>query len=121
VVQAAQSRLRNNSTPSCRTNSATRRLLAQSEVGAIVVEIANVIAQESLQRPLVHSDDMVEHIAAAASDSALGNPVLPRAVDGSLHALHVQGSDGSRHFQPVLLVVIKEQESGSGLTRESLT
>ena len=81
MVQAAESRVRNNTTASCRTNSAARRLLAQPEVGAIVVEIANVIAQKSLQMGFIESDDMVEHIAAAASDPALGNAVLPRAVD----------------------------------------
>jgi hypothetical protein len=90
-------------------------------VGAVVVVIANVIVKKSLEMVLVQSDDVVEHIAAAASDPALGNAVLPRAVDRGLHALHVHGSDGSRNFQPVLLVVINEEESGSGLIRERLT
>jgi hypothetical protein len=90
-------------------------------VGAVVVVIANVIAKKSLQMGLVQSDDVVEDIAAAASDPALGNPVLPRAADRGLHALHVHGSNGSGNFQPVLLVVIKEEESGSGLIRESLS
>ena len=87
-------------------------------MGAIVVVIANVIAKKSLQMVLVQSDDVGEHIAAAASDPALGNPVLPRAVDRGLHALRVHGTNGSRNFQPILLVVIKEEESGSGLIGE---
>ena len=82
--------------------------------------IANIIAQKSLQMGFIQSDDMVEHIAAAASDPALGNAVLPRAVDRSLHGLHVHGSNGSGNLQPVLLVVVKEKESGSGLIREGL-
>ena len=83
--------------------------------------ITNVIAKKSLQMVLVQSDDVVEEIAAAASDPALGNPVLPRAVDRGLHASHVHGSNGSGHLQPVLLVVIKEEESGSGLIGKGLT
>ena len=82
--------------------------------------IANVIAKESLQMVLVQSDNVVEHIAAAASDPALSNAVLPRAVDRGLHALRVHGTNGSRNFQPILLVVIKEEESGSGLIGEGL-
>jgi hypothetical protein len=60
VVQAAESRVSNNTTASYRTNSAARRLLAQPEVGAIVVEIANVIAQKSLQMGFIQRDDVVE-------------------------------------------------------------
>ena len=82
--------------------------------------IANIIAQKSLQMGFIQSDDMVEHIAAAASDPALGNAVLPRAVDRGLHAIHVHETNGRRNFQPVLLVVIKEEESGSGLIGEGL-
>jgi hypothetical protein len=89
-------------------------------MGAVVVVIANVIAKKSLQMVLVQSDDVGEHIAAAASDPALGNPVLPRAVDRGLQALRVHGTNGSRNFQPILLVVIKEEESGSGLIGEGL-
>jgi hypothetical protein len=44
-------------------------------VGAVVVVIANVIVKKSLEMVLVQSDDVVEHIAAAASDPALGNAV----------------------------------------------
>ena len=82
--------------------------------------IANVIAKKSLQMGFIQSDDVGEHIAAAASDPALGNPVLPRAVDRGLHALRVHGTNGRRNFQPILLVVIKEEESGSGLIGEGL-
>jgi hypothetical protein len=89
-------------------------------VGAVVAVIANVIAKKSLEMVLVQSDYVVEQIAAAASDPALGNPVLPRAVDRGLRTLPVHGWDGSRNFQPVLLVVIKEEEFGGGLIGEGL-
>jgi len=86
-----------------------------------LVIIADVLGKKSLQMVLVQSDNMVEHIAAAASDPALGNAVLPRALEGSSHARHVHGSNSSGNLQPKLLVVIKEEESGSGLIREGLS
>jgi hypothetical protein len=70
---------------------------------------------------LFRSDDLIEDIAAAASGPALGDAVLPRSVDRALHARPVHGSNGSENFQPVLLVVIQEAESGSGLISFKLT
>jgi hypothetical protein len=90
-------------------------------VSAVVEVIANVITQKSLQMGFIQSDDVVEHIAPTASHPPLGNAVLPTAVDRGLHALHVQGSNGSGNFQPVLLVAARDKESGSGLIREGLS
>ena len=60
MVQATQSRMRNNATPSRGTQSATGGLLPQSQMRAIVVIVANVIGKESFQVPLVCSDDVIE-------------------------------------------------------------
>src|SRR5262252_5415400 len=117
-MQAAESRVRNNKTQSCRPDSATRCFLIQSEVGAVLVIIADVLGKKSLQMVLAQSDNVVEHIAAAAFDPALGNAVLPRALEGGSHVRHVHGLNGSRNLEPVLLVVIKEKVSGSGLISE---
>ena len=83
-----------------------------------MVIIADVLRKKSLQMVLVQSDNVVEHIAAAAFDPALGNAVLPRALEGGSHVRHVHGLNGSRNLEPVLLVVIKEKVPGSGLIRE---
>jgi hypothetical protein len=58
-MQAAESRVRNNTTPSCRADSATRCFLIQSEVGAVLVIIADVLGKKSLQMVLVQSDNVV--------------------------------------------------------------
>ena len=60
MVQAAESRVRNNRTPSCRTNSTAWCFLVQSEVGAVIVIIADVLGEKPLEVALVQSDDMVE-------------------------------------------------------------
>ena len=55
-MQAVESIVRNNTTPSGRTNSAARCFLAQSEVGAVIVIVADVAGKKSLQVMLVQSD-----------------------------------------------------------------
>jgi hypothetical protein len=75
------------------------------------VEVANLIVKKSLEMGLVQSDEVVEDIAAVASDPALGNAVLPWAVDRGLQARPVHGSECSGNFQAVLLVALKEEES----------
>jgi hypothetical protein len=92
VMQAAESRVRNNTTPSCRADSATRCFLIQSEVGAVLVIIADVLGKKSLQVVLVQSDNVVEHIPAAASDPALGNPV---GLSRQLHRMETMKHDVS--------------------------
>jgi len=60
MVQAAESRVRNNPTLRCRRNSAVRRFLVQSEVSAVIVIIAEVLGEKPLQVALIQCDDMVE-------------------------------------------------------------
>jgi len=76
---------------------------------AVVLIIANVIAKKSFQVSLVHRDDVIEQIPAAAFHPALGYSVLPRTPDRGSHASDLQGTNGSKHFQAVFLVAIEEQ------------
>ena len=80
---------------------------------AIVMIVADVVGKDSPQMALVECDDVVEQVAAAASHPALGNSVLPRALDRGLHASDAHRANGGRNFPPVFLIVIKEEESGS--------
>jgi len=101
---------RGSPTPGC--------LLIQSEVRAVVVVVREVIGEESLQMSLVQRNDLVEQFASAASDPTLRDAVLPRALDGGLHARDLHGSNRSRDFQSILRVVVKDEELGRGLIRE---
>ena len=101
---------RESPTPGC--------LLIQSEVRAVVVVVREVIGEESLQMSLVQRNDLVEQFASAASDPTLRDAVLPRALDGGLHARDLHGSNRSRDFQSILRVVVKDEELGRGLIRE---
>ena len=102
--------MRKNATLFCRANSASGGLLAECQMRAIVVIVAKVIRQKSFEVSLVHNDDVIEQIAAAACHPALGDSVLPRALDRSLHGGDLQSANGSQYFQAVFLIVIAEQE-----------
>jgi hypothetical protein len=67
---------------------------------------------------LVQRNDVVEQFASAASDLTLRNAVLPRALDGGLHARDLHGSNRSRDVPSILRVVVKDEELGRGLIRE---
>lgn len=87
-------------------------------MGAVVMVITDVLGEQSLQMSLVQRNDLVEQLAPAASDPVLRNTVLPRALDGGLHARDLHGSNRSRDFQSILRVVVKDEELGRGLIRE---
>ena len=67
------------------------------------------------------TDDVVEQIAPAAAYPAFRNTVLPGALDGGLHGRDLQGAKGSGYFQTIFLVVIEEQEAGSGFVRKGFS
>ena len=77
---------------------------------SIVVIVANIIGKKSFQVSLVHRNDVIEQITAAAFHPALGHSVLPGTPDRGSHAGDSQGANGRPYFQAVFLIVIKQQE-----------
>jgi hypothetical protein len=118
MVQTTQSRMADHRTGGCRTDSAARRFLAEAKMGAVGVMIRRVRGEKPLEVVLVQRDDVVEQIAPAAAYPAFRNAVLPGALDRGLHGRDLQGAKGSGYFQAIFLVVIEEQESGSGFVRK---
>ena len=56
----------------------TRRCsLCQREMRSVVVIVADVLVHQAFQMPFIENDHMVEQIAAAVANPALGNAVLP--------------------------------------------
>ena len=60
-------------------------------MSAVVVVVTDVLVHEPLQMALVEHDHMIEQIAAAVADEALGNAVLPRAFERSANGFHAEG------------------------------
>ena len=57
------------------------RVFAQRVVNAILMVIAHVVADQTAKVFFIHRDDMVEDLAAAASDPSFGGSVLPRRLN----------------------------------------
>ncbi len=82
MMQSAESLVRSHSARPCRTSPAVRCLLPQSEVCAVFVVVANIVREQSFQMALVHRNDVVQQIMAAAFDPTLCHAVLPRTFEG---------------------------------------
>ena len=57
--------------------TSTGRVFAQRVMDAVFVVIADVLADDAVEVFFIHRDDMVEDLAAAASDPSFGGSVLP--------------------------------------------
>src|SRR5271170_3286539 len=76
--------------------SASRRLLVQSKMRTVIVEVANVFVHKALQVAFIQHDHMVEQIAAAGANPTFGHTVLPgtaEAVSFRLDAKALHGAD----------------------------
>ena len=60
-------------------------MLAQPEMGPVVMVVGDVIREEPLEVALVQRNDLVEQLAPAAADPAFRDSILPRALDGGLY------------------------------------
>ena len=57
------------------------RVFAQRVVNAVLLVIAHIVADQTAKVFFIHRDDMVEDLAAAASDPSFGRSVLPRCLN----------------------------------------
>jgi hypothetical protein len=78
MPQTADSRLRNDSAPIDRANSASRSLLSQAEVSLVLLVVADALGEQQSQMALVEGDDVVQQIAPATLRPTLCSSVLPR-------------------------------------------
>ena len=82
MVEAAQTWLRNQRGIGGRLSldpTSVGCVFAQPVVNAILVGIAHIIADQTAKALFIHRDDMVEDLAAAASDPSFGGSVAQGA------------------------------------------
>ena len=60
---------------------ASRRILAETVVNAVLVKIGNVITHQASQMLFVQRNHMVEYFSATAAHPSFGDSVLPRRWD----------------------------------------
>src|SRR5215469_2629777 len=77
---------------------------------AVIVVIANVVEEKSLQMPFVHSNDMIQQLPPTAFDPALRHPVLPWTLERGLDRLNPEGSHGSGNLHSVLPAPVEDQK-----------
>jgi len=115
VMQPAQASLRDHPTLSGGSSPTRRRLLAQPEMGPVVMGVGDVIREEPLEMVLIQRNHLIEQLAAAASPPALGYAILPRTLNRSLYRRDLHRANGCRDFPSILCVVIRDEELGHGL------
>jgi len=80
IMQPADSGHGNDLSVRCRilfSLSLSRGFLAQPEMRPVLVVVADVLGHQSFQMALIQDDDMIKQIAAAVSDKASCDTVLP--------------------------------------------
>ena len=87
---------------------------------AVIVVIANVVEEKSLQMPFVHSNDMIQQLPPTAFDPALRHPVLPWTLERGLDRLNPEGSHGSGNLHSVLPVPVEDQKPRNRAKRKGL-
>jgi hypothetical protein len=80
---------------------------------AVLVVIANVVEEKSLQMPFVHRNDMIQQLPPAAFDPALRHSVLSWTLERSLDRLNPEGSHGSENLHSLLPVPVEDQKPGA--------
>jgi hypothetical protein len=84
MVNAADPWKRKNLTACVRTRlygPASRRLLVQCVVSTVLVIVGQVLISKPFEMLLIQRNYVIQHLAAATSNPALGDSVLPRAPD----------------------------------------
>ena len=87
-------------------------LLLESTVRSILVVVRDIGREQPLQMRLVDGNHVIQELATAAADPALGHPVLPRTTNGRPNRLDVHGANRGGHFGAVLGVVIQNEKLG---------
>src|SRR3974390_30438 len=87
---------------------------------AVLMVIANVVEEKSLQLPFVHSNDMIQQLPPTAFDPALRHQVLPRTLERGLDRLNPEGSHGSGTLHSVLPAPVEDQKPRNRAKRKRL-
>jgi len=96
------------------------RFLRQRKMRAIRVVITDVFIQQAFQMAFIHNDHMVEQIAAAIADPALGDTVLPRASEARPLGLDTEALYRVDHFFIELRAAIEDQITRRRVVRKCL-
>jgi hypothetical protein len=85
---------------------------------AVVMVVADVFSEQTLQMAFVNCDDVIQQFASATAYPTLRNSILPRTFEGSPHGTHPQRSNGGRDLQTVFRIPVEDEKPRSQLKRK---
>jgi len=83
--------------------------------------VPDIGTEQPLQVRFVKGNHVIQQLAAAASDPALGDAVLPRAADHRSDSPDVHGANGGGNFVAVLGVVVEDEKFDWRLVRKGFS
>ena len=96
-------------------------LLLQTKMGPVIVIVADVLIHQTFEVVFIDRDHMIEKIPATASHEALRHAVLPRTAIACPSWFNRKAPDGIDDFCVEVTSAIKDQISGCGFVRKSLS
>src|ERR1700731_3290957 len=118
MMQAAQSCASDDMAIRHGAQAPTWGFFAEPEVSSVVMVVANVVGEKSLQGKLIESDDMIKEVGPKTLNPSRRDAVLPRAPERSSNRLDSHWSHLDRNLQPILGVSIKDEKPGCPLEWE---
>ena len=99
-------------------NSARWCSLPESEMRAVLVVVADVFREQSLQMAFVHCNDVVQQVTAATLDPSLRDAILPRTFEGGSHRPDLQRSNDCGNLHSILAIPVEDEKPGSRFKRK---
>jgi hypothetical protein len=109
-MQPAESIMREDATGSYGASSPVWRSLPQSEMRAVLVVVADVFREQSLQMAFIKRDDVIQQIAPATLYPAFCHSILPRTLERSADTFDFHRADCGGDLRPILGVTIEDDE-----------
>jgi hypothetical protein len=113
MMQPAESLVRQDATRGSGTRSAIRHSFPESKMRAVVMIVAGVVSEQTLQMAFVNCDDVIQEFPAATAYPTLRNSILPRTPHRSADRTHLQRSNGCRDLRPILRIPVENEKPGS--------
>jgi len=88
---------------------------------AVVMIVADVVSEQTLQMAFVNCDDVIQDFPASTAYPPLRNSILPRTPQRSADRTYVQRSNGCGDLQPVLRIPVENEKPGSRFERKRLS
>jgi len=82
--------------------------LPESQMRPVLMIVADIFGEQSLQMVFVRSDDVIQQITAATPDPAFRDTVLPKAFERRAHRLDLQRPNGCGNLDSVLAIPVED-------------